>query len=64
LSPEDFVALVGGIHTLGFKSEVKKGPLSRWCMNPYVFDNTYFQELLLGEKSRYYKGEIDHRLLS
>ena len=43
LSPEEYVALMGGIHTLGFKDENKSGPLTRWTMNPYVFDNTYFQ---------------------
>ena len=42
LAPADFVALMGGVHTLGFMSELKKGPQSRWVMNPYVFDNTYF----------------------
>lgn len=42
MAPQDFVALMGGIHTLGFMSELKKGPKSRWVMNPYVFDNTYF----------------------
>lgn len=43
LAPEDFVALVGGTQTIGFKGELKKGAQSRWTMNPYVFDNTYFQ---------------------
>jgi hypothetical protein len=43
LPAEDFVALVGGTQTLGFKGELKKGHQSRWTMNPYVFDNTYFQ---------------------
>lgn len=42
LPAEDFVALVGGTQTLGFRGELKKGPQSRWTMNPYVFDNTYF----------------------
>ena len=43
LAPEDFVALMGGTHTIGFKGSATKGPDSRWTMNPYVFDNTYFQ---------------------
>jgi hypothetical protein len=43
LSPEEYVALMGGINTLGFRDENKSGPLTRWTMNPYVFDNTYFQ---------------------
>ena len=42
LQAEDFVALMGGVHTLGFISEMKKGPKTRWVMNPYVFDNSYF----------------------
>jgi hypothetical protein len=47
LAPEDFVALVGGSQTIGFMGDGKKGPASRWTMNPYIFDNTYFQELML-----------------
>ena len=42
LTAADYVALMGGLHTIGFMSELKKGPQSRWVMNPYVFDNTYF----------------------
>ena len=41
LAPEEFVALMGSF-TLGFCGEEKKGYHTRWCMNPYVFDNTYF----------------------
>jgi hypothetical protein len=63
LSSEEFVALMG-MHTLGFVGSNKKGPLTRWCQNPYVFDNTYFKELLLGEKSRYYSSPTDHRLVT
>jgi len=43
---EEFVALMGH-HTLGFVGLEKKGFHTRWCMNPYVFDNSYFKELLL-----------------
>ena len=32
-------------------------------MNPYVFDNTYFQELLLKDQSKYFKTEADLKLL-
>jgi hypothetical protein len=62
LSPEEYVALMG-FHTLGFHGEAKKGPQTRWCMNPYVFDNTYFKELLLGDQSKYYKTDADRRLI-
>ena len=62
LSPEEFVALMGSF-TLGFNGEEKKGPHTRWCMNPYVFDNTYFQELLLRDQSKYYKTEADLKLV-
>ena len=41
LTPEEFVALMGSF-TIGFNGEDKKGPSTRWCMNPYVFDNTYY----------------------
>lgn len=44
LAPEDYVALIGGTQTIGFHSDAKKGPQTRWTMNPYVFDNTYFKE--------------------
>ena len=40
-----------------------KGPHTRWVMNPYVFDNTYFKELLLKDQSKYYKTEADMKLL-
>ena len=63
LPAEDFVALVGGTQTLGFKGELKKGHQSRWTMNPYVFDNTYFQQLLLGHDSKYFSTEHDHKLV-
>lgn len=63
LSDEDYVALMG-VHTLGFVGHAKKGFDTRWCMNPYVFDNTYFKELLLGDRSKYFKTEADHRLVS
>lgn len=32
-------------------------------MNPYVFDNTYFKELLLEDESKYYKTDADRALL-
>ena len=62
LEPEEFVALMGA-NTLGFVGTEKKGPHTRWCLNPYVFDNTHFQELLLKDQSKYYKDESDLKLL-
>ena len=62
LSPEEFLALMGSF-TLGFNGVEKKGPHTRWCMNPYVFDNTYFQEVLLRDQSKYFKSEADLKLL-
>ena len=62
LSPEEFVALMGSF-TLGFNGVEKKGAHTRWCMNPYVFDNTYFQELLLRDQTKYAHGEADRKLV-
>ena len=62
LSPEEFVALMGSF-TIGFSGDEKKGPHSRWCMNPYVWDNTYFQELLLKDQSKYFRTEADLKLV-
>ena len=38
---EEFVDMMG-TNTRGFVGNEKKGAHTRWCMNPYVFDNTYF----------------------
>jgi|Transcript_41258 catalase (peroxidase I) len=62
LSPEEFVALMGSF-TLGFNSAEKKGAHTRWSMNPYVFDNSYFQEVLLRDQSKYFKSEADLKLV-
>lgn len=52
-----------GSFTLGFNGDEKKGAHTRWCMNPYVFDNTYFQELLLKDQSKYTHQEADMKLV-
>ena len=62
LSANEYVALMGS-HTLGFANDDNKGKMGRWTMNPYVFDNTYFQEVLLGHNSRYLKTQADLELL-
>lgn len=63
LNEEEYVALMGS-YTLGFATEDNLGKQGRWTMNPYVFDNTYFQEVLLGHNSPHLKTEADLRLLS
>lgn len=63
LTAEEFIALHGGLHSLGFMGASKSGPSSRWTQNPYVFNNDYFKELLLGDRSKYYKHETDFRLV-
>ena len=60
LSTEEIVALMGR-RTLGFLPPEDEYH-GKWVQNPYVFDNTYFQELL-NEKSRYIKLDDDRSLL-
>ena len=62
LNAQEYVALMG-IHTVGFSNDDNKGKKGRWTMNPYVFDNTYFQECLLGHDSRYLKTTSDLELV-
>ena len=62
LLPEEYVAIMGS-YTLGFASDENKGKTGRWTMNPYVFDNSYFQEVLVGHSSKYLKTEGDLKLL-
>ena len=52
-----------GSFTIGFCGEDKKGPMTRWNMNPYIFDNAYFKELLLKDQSKYYRTEADLKLI-
>ena len=63
LTPQEHVVLMGS-YTLGFKNMTDKSKQGRWTMNPYVFDNTYFQEQLLGDKSKYLKTEADLELIA
>ena len=62
LTPAEYVALMGS-YTLGFVDDDNKGKKGRWTMNPYVFDNTYFKEVLLGYNSKYLKTPADLKLL-
>ena len=52
----EFVALMGS-HTLGFAHQDRSGFQGRWTQNPHVFDNSYFKEVLLGDKSKYLRTE-------
>jgi L-ascorbate peroxidase len=63
LSAEEYVALMGS-YTIGFANDDNRSKKGRWTMNPFVFDNTYFQEVLLGHESNYLKTEADLKLLS
>lgn len=62
LEPEEYVAIMGS-YTMGFASDADKGKTGRWTMNPYVFDNTYFKEVLMGAESIYLKTQADLNLL-
>ncbi|GFZ20539.1 ascorbate peroxidase 1 [Actinidia rufa] len=49
LTDKDIVALSGG-HTLGRCHKERSGFEGPWTTNPLIFDNSYFKELLTGEK--------------
>ncbi|GLT43257.1 hypothetical protein SLA2020_374980 [Shorea laevis] len=49
LSDQDIVVLSGG-HTLGRCHKERSGFEGPWTTNPLIFDNSYFTELLAGEK--------------
>ena len=61
LTPREIVALMGR-RTLGFLPPEDEYQ-GRWSMNPYVFDNTYYKELL-DENSPYLKLEDDKDLIN
>jgi len=63
LSDREIVALFG-YRTLGFLSHKKKNEEIRWSMNPYVFDNNYYKELLKPENKYYIKTPSDKALLN
>ena len=54
LNNQEMVALQG-CHTLGGAKPDRSGFDGRWTQNPYVFDNSYYKELLLGERSKFLK---------
>lgn len=63
LSDQDIVALSGG-HTLGRCHKERSGFEGPWTPNPLIFDNSYFTELLSGEKEGLLQLPTDKALLS
>lgn len=63
LSDKDIVALSGG-HTLGRCHKDRSGFEGPWTTNPLIFDNSYFKELLAGEKEGLLQLPTDKVLLS
>uniref|UniRef100_A0A804P5N9 L-ascorbate peroxidase n=2 Tax=Zea mays TaxID=4577 RepID=A0A804P5N9_MAIZE len=63
LSDQDIVALSGG-HTLGRCHKERSGFEGAWTTNPLVFDNSYFKELLSGDKEGLLQLPSDKALLS
>ncbi|KAL2938203.1 L-ascorbate peroxidase cytosolic [Bienertia sinuspersici] len=63
LTDQDIVALSGG-HTLGRCHKERSGFEGPWTPNPLVFDNSYFKELLSGEKDGLLQLPSDKALLS
>ncbi|WCJ34590.1 ascorbate peroxidase 2 [Euphorbia peplus] len=62
LSDKDIVALSGG-HTLGRCHKERSGFEGPWTTNPLNFDNSYFKELLSGEKEGLIQLPSDKALL-
>ncbi|KAF8105202.1 hypothetical protein N665_0161s0002 [Sinapis alba] len=62
LSDTNIVAL-SGAHTLGRCHKDKSGFEGAWTSNPLIFDNSYFKELLSGEKESLLQLVSDKALL-
>ncbi|KAK9065914.1 hypothetical protein SSX86_015316 [Deinandra increscens subsp. villosa] len=62
LTDVDLVALSGG-HTLGSTHKDRSGFDGPWTSNPMVFDNSYFKELIAGEKAGLVQLPSDKALL-
>ncbi|XP_022944162.1 L-ascorbate peroxidase, cytosolic-like [Cucurbita moschata] len=63
LSDKDIVAL-SGAHTLGKAHKDRSGFEGPWTTNHLVFDNSYFKELLSGEKEGLLQLPSDKALLT
>nr|ACO57439.1 cytosolic ascorbate peroxidase [Elaeis oleifera] len=63
LSDQDIVALSGG-HTLGRCHMERSGFEGAWTSNPLIFHNSYFKELLSGEKEGLLQLPSDKALLT
>ena len=57
-SRREFTTLMGS-HTLGFATMEVSGPQGRWTQNPHIFDNSYFKEVLLGDRSKYLRTKAE-----
>lgn len=57
-SRREFTTLMGS-HTLGFANMEVSGPQGRWTQNPHVFDNSYFKEVLLGDRSKFLRTKAE-----
>ena len=59
---QDFVAIMGS-HTLGFAHQDRSGFKGRWTQNPHVFDNSYYKEVLLGDRSKFLQTQGERMLI-